>query len=44
MKAARSKDNKAVKASRKSGLKIGSTGVKNSSRKTNKLDHKARGD
>ncbi|KAK2438734.1 hypothetical protein P8452_34351 [Trifolium repens] len=43
MKAARSKDNKAVKASRKSGLKIGSTGVKNSSRKTNKLDHKARG-
>ncbi|GAU19685.1 hypothetical protein TSUD_78100, partial [Trifolium subterraneum] len=43
MKAGRSKDNKADKASRKSGLKIGSNGVKNSSKKTKQLDHKARG-
>ncbi|CAJ2676923.1 unnamed protein product [Trifolium pratense] len=43
MKAGRSKDDKAVKASRKSALKIGANGVKNSSMKTNKLDYKARG-
>ncbi|CAL5214524.1 unnamed protein product [Lathyrus oleraceus] len=43
MKAGRSKESKAVKASGKSGLKTRSIGVKNSSKKANKLDHKARG-
>jgi len=44
MKTATSKDRKPVKASGKSALKIGSVGVKNSSKKTNKLNHKAKGD
>lgn len=43
MKTATSKDRKPVKAYGKSGLKIGSVGVKNSSKKTNKLNHKVKG-
>ncbi|CAI8619060.1 unnamed protein product [Vicia faba] len=43
MKAGRSKESKAVKASGKSGLKTRSARVKNSSKKANKSDHKARG-
>ncbi|KAK7318508.1 hypothetical protein RJT34_03210 [Clitoria ternatea] len=43
MKTGRSLDNQAVKASGKCSLKTRSTGVKKSTKKTNKLDQKARG-
>ncbi|TKY60376.1 TSL-kinase interacting protein 1 [Spatholobus suberectus] len=43
MKTGRSLDSKAVKASEKCNLKTGAIGVRNSPKRTNKLDHKARG-
>ncbi|KAG5029760.1 hypothetical protein JHK87_013274 [Glycine soja] len=43
MKTGRSLDRKAVKASGKCNLKTGSIGVRNSPKRTNKLDSKARG-
>ncbi|XP_027366871.1 TSL-kinase interacting protein 1 isoform X1 [Abrus precatorius] len=43
MKTGRSLDSKAVKASGKCSLKTGSIGVKNSPKRTNKWDHRARG-
>ncbi|RDX61126.1 TSL-kinase interacting protein 1, partial [Mucuna pruriens] len=43
MKTSRSLNSKAVKASEKCNLKTGSIGVRNSPKRINKLDHKARG-
>ena len=44
MKTSRSPDSKAVKASGKCNLKTGSIGVKSSTKKTNRLNHKSSGD
>jgi len=44
MKKGRSQQSKVAKASAKCNLKTGSIGVRNSPKRTNKLDHKARGD